>query len=112
MARWWGGGVGRGEGWLVIGEPEQGDRIREKLAASQAQAMVIASLPLEGDELEGIDWFESPGTIQRLVGELNVHRIIIAPSTTDTNGVVDLIWMAKAVGVRVSVLPRMFEVVG
>ena len=43
--------------------------------------------------------------------DLNVHRIIIAPTTTDT-GVVDLIRVAKAAGVRVSVLPRMFEVVG
>ena len=97
---------------LVIGEPGQVDRIREKLAASQARAVVIASLPLGGDEVEDIDWFDSPVTIQRLVGELNVHRIIIAPTTTDTKGVVDLIRMAKAVGVRVSLLPRMFEVVG
>ena len=41
-----------------------------------------------------------------------VHRIIIAPTTTDNSGVVDLIRIAKASGVRVSVLPRMFEVVG
>ena len=31
---------------LVIGEPEQVERIREKLAASQAHAMVVASRPL------------------------------------------------------------------
>ncbi len=97
---------------LVIGEPGQVDRIREKLAASQAHALVIASLALGGEEVEDIDWFDSPGTIQPLVRELNVHRIIIAPTTTDTKGVIDLIRMAKAVGVRVSVLPRMFEVVG
>ena len=41
-----------------------------------------------------------------------MHRIIIAPTTTDTRHVVDLIRAAKSVGVRVSVLPRMFEVVG
>jgi exopolysaccharide biosynthesis polyprenyl glycosylphosphotransferase len=46
------------------------------------------------------------------VRDLNVHRIIIAPATSDTTGVVNLIRTAKAVGVRVSVLPRMFEVVG
>ena len=43
---------------------------------------------------------------------LSVHRIIIAPTTTDNSGVVELIRIAKASGVRVSVLPRMFEVVG
>ena len=41
-----------------------------------------------------------------------MHRIIIAPTTTDTRHVVDFIRVAKSVGVRVSVLPRIFEVVG
>ena len=41
-----------------------------------------------------------------------MHRIIIAPTTTDTSALVDLIRAAKSIGVRVSVLPRMFEVVG
>jgi lipopolysaccharide/colanic/teichoic acid biosynthesis glycosyltransferase len=41
-----------------------------------------------------------------------VHRIILAPTTTDASGVVDLIRIAKAAGARVSVLPRMLEVVG
>ena len=50
--------------------------------------------------------------MRRVVSELDVHRIIIAPTTTDTRHVVDLIRVAKSVGVRVSVLPRMFEVVG
>ena len=39
-------------------------------------------------------------------------RIIIAPTTSDAGGTRELIRAAKAVGVRVSVLPRMFEVVG
>jgi exopolysaccharide biosynthesis polyprenyl glycosylphosphotransferase len=97
---------------LVIGEEGQVDRIREKLAASQARALVIASLPLPGEEFEDFDWVGSPVIIRRVVWELNVHRIIIAPTTTDTRGVVELIRIAKSVGVRVSVLPRMLEVVG
>ena len=97
---------------LVIGEASQVDRIREKLAASQARAFVIASLPLAGEDFDAVDWVGSPEFIRQLVCKHNVHRIIIAPTTTDTAGVVDLIRVAKAVGVRVSVLPRMFEVVG
>jgi exopolysaccharide biosynthesis polyprenyl glycosylphosphotransferase len=97
---------------LVIGERNQVERIRAKLAASQARAVVIASLPLSGEDVEDVDWVASPGIIRRVVRELNVHRIIIAPTTVDTRGVVNLIRMAKAVGVRVSVLPRMLEVVG
>ena len=97
---------------LVIGEAGRVDRIREKLAASQARAVVIASLPLAGEDVTDDDWVDGPENIRHVVRELNVHRIIIAPATTDTSGVVELIRIAKAVGVRVSVLPRMFEVVG
>ena len=97
---------------LVIGEATLVDRIRQKLAASQARATVVASLPFSCDDIEVGDWQAIPGIIRRLVGDLSVHRIIIAPSTTDAGGIVELIRAAKAVGVRVSVLPRMFEVVG
>ncbi len=97
---------------LVIGEPTLVDRVREKLAASRAHAVVIASLPLAGEDFDDGDWTAMPLLIRRVVGDLNVHRIIIAPATTDTTAVVNLIRTAKAVGVRVSVLPRMFEVVG
>ena len=41
-----------------------------------------------------------------------MDRIIVVPTTTETRGVVELIRIAKAIGVRVSVLPRMLEVVG
>ena len=96
---------------LVIGERSRTQRIREKLASSQARAEVIAALPLEGGDIDEIDWVDTHELISDLVRNLNVHRIIIAPTTTDT-GVIDLIRVAKAAGVRVSVLPRMFEVVG
>lgn len=97
---------------LVFGEVRRAERIRQKLAASRARASVIASLPLGGEGAEEIDWVSSPDMLREFVAEFKVHRIIIAPATTDTRGVVDLIRVAKAVGVRVSILPRMFEVVG
>jgi exopolysaccharide biosynthesis polyprenyl glycosylphosphotransferase len=97
---------------LVIGEPDRVERIRQKLASSQARAAVVGSLPLVVDEVAAVDWVALPGLFRRVVDDLQVHRIIIAPGITDTVGVVNLIRSAKAVGVRVSVLPRMFEVVG
>jgi exopolysaccharide biosynthesis polyprenyl glycosylphosphotransferase len=97
---------------LVFGEHVRAERIRQKLASSQARAQVIASMPLARKDLDEVDWVERPDTVRDLVSELNVHRIIIAPATTDTRDVVELIRVAKAAGVRVSVLPRMFEAVG
>ncbi len=97
---------------LVIGDLARVERIRQKLAASRARATVVASLPLVGEHFEQADWLTVSDLLHSVVHEARVHRIIIAPTTTDTGAVVDLIRTAKAMGVRVSVLPRMFEVVG
>jgi exopolysaccharide biosynthesis polyprenyl glycosylphosphotransferase len=94
---------------VVIGEPQHADRIREKLASSRAHAAVIATLPLEGDEIER---FGSVDGIRGIVDRLQLHRVIIAPTTTDAGGIAELIRAAKGAGVQVSVLPRMLEAVG
>jgi exopolysaccharide biosynthesis polyprenyl glycosylphosphotransferase len=94
---------------LVIGERSRADRIREKLASSRAHAEVIATFPLEGSGDIGPLDGES---LRRLVSDLRIHRIIIAPTTTDSGGIVELIRIVKAAGAQVSVLPRMLEVVG
>jgi exopolysaccharide biosynthesis polyprenyl glycosylphosphotransferase len=97
---------------LVIGDTDRADRVRQKLATSRARADVVAALPLLAQDIDDRDWMAMPQLLRRVVHDLNVHRIIIAPTTADTTDVVNLIRTAKAVGVRVSVLPRMFEVVG
>jgi exopolysaccharide biosynthesis polyprenyl glycosylphosphotransferase len=97
---------------LVIGEMAQAGRIRAKLASSRARAEVVASLPLANEDLTPAEWVGIRRMLRRVVSELNAHRIIVAPATTDTRHVVDFIRVAKSVGVRVSVLPRIFEVVG
>jgi exopolysaccharide biosynthesis polyprenyl glycosylphosphotransferase len=109
LARWLAGRTSPLERCLVIGEPERALRIRERLAASRARAVVVASLPLAAEDVEGLG---ASGAIRELVRELDVHRIVVAPSGSDATGTVGMIRIAKAVGVRVSVLPRMFEVVG
>jgi exopolysaccharide biosynthesis polyprenyl glycosylphosphotransferase len=108
-ARWVAGRASPVERCLVIGEAELADRIREKLATSRARAVVVATLPLGHDDL---GWLDDPQAVRGIVAELQVHRVIIAPATTDASDVVELIRVAKVAGVRVSVLPRMLEVVG
>lgn len=97
---------------LVIGEYARVEQIRQKIKASRARANVVASLPIASEHIKEMDWVDMPNLLRRVVQNLSVHRIIVAPTTTDTTDVVNLIRSAKAVGVRVSVLPRMFEVVG
>jgi exopolysaccharide biosynthesis polyprenyl glycosylphosphotransferase len=109
VSRWLAAHLSSVERCLVIGELERAQRIRERLASSSARATVVASVLPAPEDLEGPEGSED---IRRLVRELEVDRIVIAPSTSDETGVVGLIRAAKAAGVRVSVLPRMFEVVG
>ena len=94
---------------LVIGDTATADRIAEKIASSHARACVIATLPLAEDDFGG---WSHPESLRHLVRTHAVDRVIIAPRTTDGHGVAELIRAAKATTVRVSVLPRMFEVVG
>jgi exopolysaccharide biosynthesis polyprenyl glycosylphosphotransferase len=103
---------GRGsavERCLVIGDRQRAERVRDKVVSSRANSAVVATLPLEDDDVESIGSLEG---LRYVVGDLDIHRIIIAPTTADAAGVVELIRIAKACGVRVSVLPRMLEVVG
>jgi exopolysaccharide biosynthesis polyprenyl glycosylphosphotransferase len=107
-ARWVAGRASALERCLVIGDVTLARRIREKLSSGRARAVVAATLPLEANE---IDRLEGPEGVRRLVDELRVDRIIIAPGQGET-GVTELIRLAKSAGVQVSLLPRMLEVVG
>jgi exopolysaccharide biosynthesis polyprenyl glycosylphosphotransferase len=109
VARWAATQVSPTERCLVIGEVEQAERIREKLASSRSQARVVATLPLVG---HNVDSLGGPDGVRRVVADVEAHRIIIAPTTTDPNGVAELIRIAKAAGAQVSVLPRMLEAAG
>ncbi len=50
--------------------------------------------------------------VRDLARELDVHRAIVAPRSADAGEMLDLVRTLKAVGVRVSILPRLLEVVG
>lgn len=109
LARFIAGKTSPVERCLVIGEQEMADRFRDKLRSSHARADVVATLPLVNNEFD--EW-STPESLRGMIQNLRVDRVIIAPTTTDGSGVAELIRAAKAAGVRVSVLPRLFEVVG
>ena len=92
---------------LIIGEARQTERIRTRIEASRARTAVVACRASRDVRTLG-----GPEGVVRLVRDLGVHRIIIAPISAGGDEVVELIRIAKAVGVRVSVLPRVIEVIG
>jgi exopolysaccharide biosynthesis polyprenyl glycosylphosphotransferase len=96
---------------LVVGEPASIAAIREKVTVGAVNAEAVATLeltpfaPSTGEELAG--------EFRALVRRHEVHRAIIAPpSDAPSTDTLHLIRAAKHAGVRVSLVPRLLEVVG
>ncbi len=95
---------------LLVGEPETCDRARSKIEVSETiHAVVVAQVDLEAAS-DGTD--DAIAALAQVSQDLDVHRVVIAPPSTDHGEVLNLIRAAKAVGMKVSVLPRMLEVIG
>ena len=107
-------GVTAPERCLVVGDAEVADRLESKIASmATVKAMFVGRIPLDaepeyGAERELVTLDDLPGVVL----EQRVHRVIVAGDVGTHERVLEAIQSAKALGVRVSVLPRVFEVVG
>jgi exopolysaccharide biosynthesis polyprenyl glycosylphosphotransferase len=52
------------------------------------------------------------GRIEQTIKADEIHRVILAPRALDGDAVLDTMQRSKALGAKISLLPRMFEVVG
>ncbi|MHB8234354.1 MAG: sugar transferase [Solirubrobacteraceae bacterium] len=110
--------AGPTERCLFIGDERSAEIVAGKLSGHGGiKAKIIAHLELDQVAPWSTDAFSAPRLteIRDLAQTLDVHRAIIAPgwsATADAGETVNLVRTLKAVGVRVSVLPRMLEVVG
>jgi exopolysaccharide biosynthesis polyprenyl glycosylphosphotransferase len=100
---------------LFIGDEPAAATIRSKLSDHAGiKAIMVAHLDLDkiapwsSDARSATKLTE----VSDLAQSLDVHRAIVAPRSADAGEVLDLVRTLKAVGVRVSVLPRLLEVVG
>ena len=94
---------------LILGDAAVAARVEEKLAEEGGLKTVVAGrLDLQR---MGADRDGALDDVASVVSSLDVHRVIIAPDG-DRADLIDLIATVKNLGVRVSVVPRVFEVVG
>ena len=94
---------------LLIGHPAECDRIRSKLAESTTtNARVVAQLSAEGLNEDHLPL----SLLEELVAEKAVERVIIAPRGSDHADLLDFVRAVKSLGVNVTMLPRLLEVVG
>jgi exopolysaccharide biosynthesis polyprenyl glycosylphosphotransferase len=90
---------------LVVGGPDIAERLESKLDSGPAvKAELVGRLDLEGERM--VD------ELPQRVADHDAHRVVIAGEGAPPERVHQAIQAAKSLGVKVSVLPRMFEVVG
>ncbi len=100
---------------LVIGDGPTCDRIAEKLEHRHSlHATVVAGVPIDtfGSEHESLGVLSNEGDLRALVVQHSVDRVIIAPESADADEVLNVIRAATSLGIKVSVVPRLLEVVG
>jgi exopolysaccharide biosynthesis polyprenyl glycosylphosphotransferase len=100
---------------LFIGDEASAQMVRSKLGGKGGvKAEIVAEIELDKAAPWSTDSFSEPrlAEIAHLAASMDVQRAIIAPSSGDSSELLNLVRTLKAVGVCVSVLPRLLEVVG
>jgi FlaA1/EpsC-like NDP-sugar epimerase len=95
---------------LFIGDDTSAKTIRCKLIDHRGvKATMVAQLDLDKAAPWSTDAFSSSrlAEIRDLARTLDVHRAIVAPGSAEAGELLNLVRTLKAVGVRVSVLPRL-----
>jgi len=96
---------------LFVGSESSCDRTRIKLASVAGRAEIVGRMSLgEAPDDEVVP--AAAATLHRLIGDLAIHRVLIEPIDALPQATLDFIREAKGTGARVSLVPRVLEVVG
>jgi exopolysaccharide biosynthesis polyprenyl glycosylphosphotransferase len=98
---------------LLVGDAATYARLQHKLEAGQVHAKLVGRMSLQ--RVSDFSSDERPvdqDTLGHLIGQLDAHRVLVVPSQTNPQVTVDLVRAAKALGVRVSIVPHVFDVIG
>jgi exopolysaccharide biosynthesis polyprenyl glycosylphosphotransferase len=103
---------------VVIGGGDEAARIAQRFADSPSvNAIVVGRVALTdgeprdeaGSSIPTLGDYEA---LARVVADHHVERVVIAPESDGQEEILEAIRTVKALGVKVSVLPRLLEVVG
>jgi exopolysaccharide biosynthesis polyprenyl glycosylphosphotransferase len=98
---------------LLVGDAGTYARLQSKLEGADVHARLVGRMSLQRVSDFSLD--ERPvdeATLAQLVKDLDAHRVLVVPSQTNPQITVDLIRATKAIGVRASIVPHVFDVVG
>jgi exopolysaccharide biosynthesis polyprenyl glycosylphosphotransferase len=100
---------------LFIGDRQSAETIRSKLDDDHGlKAELVGAIDPNEAPLWAADGASAArlGEIRVLARDLDVQRAVVAPDGFEPEKMLDLFCTLEAIGVKVSVLPRMLEVVG
>ncbi|HEX8646070.1 MAG TPA: exopolysaccharide biosynthesis polyprenyl glycosylphosphotransferase [Thermoleophilaceae bacterium] len=100
---------------LVLGSSDEADRMREKLATLKPlKAEVVGRVPVARERRaeRGEDVLGIMEDLDYVLAVNRVDRVVICPHGGDSHAMLDTIRLVKGLGVKVSLMPRLFEVVG
>ena len=92
---------------LVIGSSDSAESVTSRLATSGAKAAVVATIELP----PGVAQVDL-GLFEELVERECIERVLVATPASDFTDLLVVVRLAKSIGLRVSVVPRLFEVIG
>jgi exopolysaccharide biosynthesis polyprenyl glycosylphosphotransferase len=97
---------------LVIGASEASVQLANKLEnRPELKATVIGHIPLEAEDRDG-SVLGALDELERIIDAYAVDRVIVAPRGTESEVMLATIQRVKSLGVQVSLLPRVLEVLG
>ena len=99
---------------LVIGDADAAGRLERALRLSTHGSLVVASIPCQSAaaELDLFTELSAPANLSEVVRSEQVDRLILAPRHHSTGHMLTLLNAAKAIGLRVTLVPFLGEVVG
>jgi exopolysaccharide biosynthesis polyprenyl glycosylphosphotransferase len=98
---------------LLVGDAATYARLQHKLETADVHARLVGRLSLQ--RVSDFSAEERPvdeATLGHLIRDLDAHRVLVVPSQTNPQVTLDLIRATKALGVRASIVPHVFDVVG
>jgi exopolysaccharide biosynthesis polyprenyl glycosylphosphotransferase len=96
---------------LFIGDARSYDRLRAKLESPSVKVDLVGRMNLQRTGRKG-ERATHIAELRELIRWTRAHRLIIEPQVLPPEEMLDFVRAAKSVGVRVSLLPRVLDVVG
>jgi exopolysaccharide biosynthesis polyprenyl glycosylphosphotransferase len=98
---------------LIVGAGNVGMRLARRLVASPEYGLTpvgfLDANPLQGDEIPGIPVLGSPDELDWVAQLTGAEHVVIAFSSEPDERLVDLVRRCEALGLEVSLVPRLFE---